>query len=76
MQHVSIKQSKRELCGVPMPGVWTKMMRFPNHHYPIDKADKGFWRGYLKEAIIEKGFVSEKQYLQLEKYTRMLFQEG
>ncbi|HPF12520.1 MAG TPA: phosphoribosylaminoimidazolesuccinocarboxamide synthase [Flavobacteriaceae bacterium] len=72
------KAGKRELCGVPMPGGLNENDAFPEPIItPSTKADKGIHdEDISREAIIEKGLVSEKQYLQLEKYTRMLFKRG
>ena len=43
---------------------------------PSTKAYKGHDEDISREAIIEKGIVSELDYLQLEKYTRALFKRG
>jgi phosphoribosylaminoimidazole-succinocarboxamide synthase len=43
---------------------------------PATKADEGHDEDISREDIISKGIVSEAIYLQLEKYTRALFQRG
>ena len=43
---------------------------------PATKAEEGHDEDISREAVIEQGIVSEADYLQLEKYTRALFQRG
>ena len=43
---------------------------------PTTKADYGHDEDISSEEIIKKGIVSEENYLQLEKYTRALYQRG
>ena len=43
---------------------------------PTTKADHGHDEDITREEILESGLVSEADYIQLEKYTRALFQRG
>ncbi len=43
---------------------------------PATKADEGHDEDISREAIIEQGIVSEKEYKKLEEYTQLLFQRG
>jgi phosphoribosylaminoimidazole-succinocarboxamide synthase len=43
---------------------------------PATKAEEGHDEDISREAIVEQGIVSEADYLQLEQYTRALFQRG
>ena len=68
---------KRELCGVPLPEGMKENDRFPVPIItPATKADEGHDEDISREDIISKGIVPEDVYLQLEKYTRALFQRG
>lgn len=69
---------RRLLCGVEMPEGLKENDKF---HTPIitptTKADNGSHdEDISREAILEKGIVSEEDYLILEKYTRALYQRG
>lgn len=71
------KAGKRSLCGVDMPGGMIENDAFPIPIItPATKAEEGHDEDISREAVIEKGIVSEADYLQLEKYTRALFQRG
>ena len=71
------KAGKHNLCGVEMPNGMIENDAFPRPIItPSTKAKKGHDEDISREAIIEKGIVSEADYLQLEKYTRALFQRG
>lgn len=71
------KAGKYNLCGVEMPIGMTENDAFPRPIItPSTKAEKGHDEDISREAIIDKGIVSESDYLQLEKYTRALFQRG
>ena len=71
------KAGKSNLCGVEMPNGMIENDAFPRPIItPSTKAKKGHDEDISREAIIEKGIVSEADYLQLEKYTRALFQRG
>ncbi len=67
----------RTLCGVGLPEGLKNNEKFPNPIItPTTKADEGHDEDISREDIIGKGIVSEKDYVQLEKYTRELFQRG
>lgn len=71
------KAGKRVLCGVPMPEGMKENDKFPVPIItPATKADEGHDEDISREDIISKGIVPEEIYLQLEKYTRALFQRG
>ena len=71
------KAGKHNLCGVEMPNGMIENDAFPRPIItPSTKAKKGHDEDISREAIIEQGIVSEADYLQLEKYTRALFQRG
>ena len=68
---------KRILCGVPMPDGMIENDAFPDPIItPATKAEEGHDEDISREAIIQQGIVSEYDYEQLEKYTRLLFQRG
>ena len=71
------KLGKRILCGVPMPDGMIENDAFPVPIItPATKAEEGHDEDISREAIIQQGIVSEYDYEQLEKYTRLLFQRG
>lgn len=72
------KLGKRELCGVAMPDGMKENDKFPLPIItPATKAEMGDHdEDISREAILERGIVSEADYLVLEKYTRALFQRG
>jgi phosphoribosylaminoimidazole-succinocarboxamide synthase len=71
------KAGKRMLCGVPMPEGMKENDRFPEPLItPTTKADVGHDEDISREQIIATGLVSEEHYVQLEKYTRALYQRG
>lgn len=72
------KAGKRLLCGVTMPEGLQENDKFPEPIItPSTKADNGEHdEDISREAILEKGIVSEADYVQLEKYTHALFQRG
>jgi phosphoribosylaminoimidazole-succinocarboxamide synthase len=69
---------KRVLCGVSMPEGLKENDKFPKPIItPSTKADNGEHdEDISREQILEKGIVSEEDYLVLENYTRALFQRG
>lgn len=69
---------KRQICGVIMPDGLKENDKFPSSIItPTTKADNGSHdEDISREAILEKGIVSQEDYLVLEKYTRALFQRG
>lgn len=69
---------KRTLCGVALPEGMKENDAFPEPIItPTTKAAKGTHdEDISREAILKQGIVSEEDYIQLEKYTRALFQRG
>ncbi len=71
------KAGKRILCGVALPEGMIENDRFPSPIItPATKADEGHDEDISREEIIEKGIISEADYVLLEKYTYALFQRG
>jgi phosphoribosylaminoimidazole-succinocarboxamide synthase len=71
------KSGKRVLCGVPMPEGLKEHDRFPEPIItPTTKADEGHDEDISREEILASGLVSEEDYIQLEGYTRAVFQRG
>ena len=71
------RDGKRILCGVPMVEGLKEHDRFPESIItPTTKADEGHDEDISREEIIASGLVSEEDYVQLEGYTRALFQRG
>ncbi|MDX1334042.1 MAG: phosphoribosylaminoimidazolesuccinocarboxamide synthase, partial [Robiginitalea sp.] len=72
------KAGKRSLCGVPMPEGMRENDAFPEPIItPATKAEKGDHdEDISREQIMERGLVSEADYIQLEAYTRALFKRG
>ena len=71
------KAGKRILCGVEMPEHMRENDPFPQPIItPTTKADEGHDEDISREEILKQGIVSEADYIQLEKYTRALFQRG
>lgn len=67
----------RSLCGVTMPEGMKENDKFPEPIItPAIKAEEGHDIDASREEIIAQNIVSEEIYLQLEKYTRALFQRG
>jgi phosphoribosylaminoimidazole-succinocarboxamide synthase len=68
---------KREVCGVKIPDGLKENDKLPEPIItPTTKAAVGHDEDISREDILAKGIVSEKDYLQLEKYTRALYQRG
>lgn len=68
---------KRMLCGVTLPEGMKENDKFPEPIItPATKADEGHDEDISREDIIGKGIVPENIYIQLENYTRALFQRG
>ena len=67
----------RELCGVELPEGMKENDRF---HEPIitptTKAEEGHDEDISRAEILARGLVSEEDYVQMEAYTRALFQRG
>lgn len=71
------KAGKRLLCGVEMPDGMKENDAFLTPIItPATKAEEGHDEDISREEIIRQGIVSEADYIQLEKYTRALFQRG
>jgi phosphoribosylaminoimidazole-succinocarboxamide synthase len=71
------RSGKRVLCGVPMAEGLKEHDRFPEPIItPTTKADEGHDEDISREEILASGLVSEEDYIQLEGYTRALFQRG
>lgn len=71
------REGKRSICGVPLPEGLSEHDRLPDPILtPTTKADEGHDEDISREEIIASGLVSEEDYLQLEEYTRLLFQRG
>ena len=72
------RSGERTLCGVTMPDGMKENDRFPEPIItPTTKADQGLHdEDISREDILSKGIVSEEDYVQLEDYTRKLFQRG
>jgi phosphoribosylaminoimidazole-succinocarboxamide synthase len=68
---------KRMICGVEMPQGLKENDRFPEPIItPASKAEEGHDEDISREDILLKKIVPEAIYLQMEKYTRALFQRG
>jgi len=72
------KAGRRLLCGVAIPEGMKENDKFPEPIItPATKAEMGDHdEDISREDIIARGIVSESDYLQLEDYTRKLFQRG
>lgn len=72
------KAGKRMLCGIDMPEGMKENDKFPEPIItPATKAEMGDHdEDISRSAIIERGIVSEADYVVLEDYTRKLFQRG
>jgi phosphoribosylaminoimidazole-succinocarboxamide synthase len=71
------RAGKRMICGVPMPDGMIENQKFKEPLItPTTKAIIGHDEDISREDILSKGLVSEKDYIQLENYTRALFQRG
>jgi phosphoribosylaminoimidazole-succinocarboxamide synthase len=71
------KKGHREICGVAVPDGLREHERLPRPIItPTTKAAEGHDEDISREAIIEKGIVSEPDYIQLEKFALALFDRG
>lgn len=67
----------RELCGVELPEGMKENDRFPEPIItPTTKAEEGHDEDISRADILARGLVSEEDYIQMEAYTRALFQRG
>ncbi len=68
---------RRTLCGVHLPEGLKTNDRLPNPILtPTTKAAEGHDEDISREEILAQGIVSEEDYLQIENYTRLLFEHG
>ena len=71
------KLGKRILCGIAMPDGMLENQKFNSPIItPTTKEDVGHDEDISREEILSQGIVSEKDYVQLEKYTESLFARG
>lgn len=71
------KAGKRTLSGVPMPDGLKEHDRFPGPIItPATKAEEGHDEDISREDIMNRGLVSEEDYLKMEEYTYKLFERG
>jgi phosphoribosylaminoimidazole-succinocarboxamide synthase len=71
------KLGKRSVCGVALPDGLKENDILPQPIItPTTKASVGHDEDISREDILAKGIVSEADYLQLEAYTRALYQRG
>ncbi len=71
------KAGRRIICGVQMPDGMKENDRFPEPIItPATKAEEGHDEDISREAILAKGIVPEAEYVQMEDYTRKLFERG
>ena len=71
------KLGKRIICGVKMPDGMKENDQFQNPIItPTTKAKVGHDQDISKDEIISGKIIEKKQYNQLEKYTKLLFQRG
>jgi phosphoribosylaminoimidazole-succinocarboxamide synthase len=71
------KEGGRMICGVPLPDGLKEHDKLPEPIItPTTKAHEGHDEDISREEIISKGIVSEEDYVELEEYTRALFQRG
>ena len=71
------KAGKRILCGVKMPEGMKENDKFPEPIItPATKADEGHDEDISREEIIAQNIIAEDLYLQLEEFTRLLFQKS
>ncbi len=71
------KSGKRVICGVSMPEGMREHDKFPEPIItPTTKAAAGHDEDISREEILKQGLVSEKDYVQMERYTRALFARG
>jgi len=68
---------KRQVCGVSLPEGLKENDKLPEPIItPTTKASVGHDEDISREEILKRGIVSEKDYQNLEKYTRELYQRG
>src|SRR6201995_5266279 len=68
---------KREVCGVKLPEGLKENDKLPEPIItPTTKASVGHDEDISREEILKRGIVSEKDYQNLENYTRKLYERG
>ncbi|MFD1255577.1 phosphoribosylaminoimidazolesuccinocarboxamide synthase [Mucilaginibacter terrae] len=68
---------KRQVCGVTLPEGLKENDQLPEPIItPTTKASVGHDEDISREQILAQGIVSEEDYVQLEQYTRALYQRG
>jgi phosphoribosylaminoimidazole-succinocarboxamide synthase len=68
---------KRQVCGVTLPEGLKENDKLPEPIItPTTKASVGHDEDISREQILAQGIVSEEDYVQLEQYTRALYQRG
>lgn len=68
---------RRQLCGVRLPEGLRENDRLPEPIItPTTKAEQGHDEDISREEILRRGIVSEEDYVQMEAYTRALYQRG
>lgn len=71
------KAGRRVVCGVTLPEGLNENDRLPEPIItPTTKAHEGHDEDISREEILKQGIVAEADYVQLENYTRALFQRG
>ena len=71
------RDGKRTICGVSMPEGMKENDKFPEPLItPTTKEDVGHDEDISREDILAHGLVDECEYVQLENYTKALFQRG
>jgi phosphoribosylaminoimidazole-succinocarboxamide synthase len=71
------KSGLRTLCGITLPEGMKEHDKFPIPIItPATKAEEGHDEDISREDILSKGIVPENIYIQLEDYTRKIFQRG
>lgn len=71
------QSGKRSVCGVSLPEGLKENDKLPAPIItPTTKASVGHDEDISREEILSRNIVSQEDYIQLEKYTRALFQRG
>lgn len=71
------KSGRKTVCGVKLPDNLKENDRLPEPIItPTTKASEGHDEDISREEILSRGIVKEEDYIQLEKYTRALYQKG
>jgi len=71
------QSGKRTVCGVSLPEGLKENDKLPSPIItPTTKASVGHDEDISREQILNRNIVSETDYIQLEKYTKALFQRG